>query len=356
MKRLVLIAISFAIVLTGCDVEATPTESPDTTRRATFVSDHAATMSANAMGTIEVRLGRRPEGTHIAPPTSLPPQATPTRLSPTSTATEATSTVVATARPSPAATATETPEPTPTVTIPPEPPADPLASMPLVPVTRVIDGDTIEVNHNGQITSVRLIGVNTPETVHPQQPVQCFGTEASAFTTMMIERAGWQVYLEKDVSETDMYNRLLRYVWLPHDDGMRMLNQELVSQGYAQVLTYPPDVRYSDLFRELQATARNQDTGLWGACGAFGVPLATPIPLPTATPIPQPVATPTPVPVVPVQPVMPSGCDPSYPDVCIPPYPPDLNCGDIPFRRFRVTGSDPHGFDRDQDGIGCESG
>lgn len=215
--------------------------------------------------------------------------------------------------------------------------------MVLVEVTRVIDGDTIEVVYNGQLRTVRLIGVDTPETVHPGQPVQCFGQEASAFTTTMVDRANWQVYLEKDVSESDRYDRLLRYVWLPHADGMRMLNQELISQGYAQLSTYPPDVRYVDLFRQLQADARQANTGLWGACGGFGVPLATP------TPIPQP----TPVPVAPVQR---SNCDPSYPDVCIPPYPPDLNCGDIPFRRFRVIGPDPHGFDRDRDGVGCESG
>lgn len=77
----------------------------------------------------------------------------------------------------------------------------------------------------------------------------------------------------------------------------------------------------------------------------------------TSTPAPRPFqATPTRIPRVPIAEPPRANCDPSYPDVCIPPYPPDLDCGDIPFRRFRVVGADPHGFDRDRDGIGCESG
>lgn len=182
---------------------------------------------------------------------------------------------------------TELPTPTPEPTATP----DPFAGMSLVSVSRVIDGDTIEVDYEGHLWSVRLIGIDTPETVHPTQPVQCFGTEASAFTTQMIELSGWHVYLEKDVSETDRYDRLLRYVWLAHADGNRMLNQELVSQGFAQVSTYPPDVRYQGLFLDVQRTAVDENRGLWGECGDFGVALATP------TPIPQPTATPEPAPV-----------------------------------------------------------
>jgi micrococcal nuclease len=153
----------------------------------------------------------------------------------------------------------------------------------------------------------------------------------------MIGRAGNQVYLEQDVSETDRYGRLLRYVWLPHDDGTRMLNQELVAHGYAQSSTYPPDVKYQHLFVEAQQQARNEGRGLWGSCGDFGVPLATPTPVPTPPPA--------------------SGnCDPSYPDFCLEPGIPDLDCGDIPYGRFTVLPPDPHGFDgNDNDGLGCES-
>lgn len=162
----------------------------------------------------------------------------------------------------------------------------------------------------------------------------CYGQEASAFTREQIARAGHRVLLEKDVSETDRYGRLLRYVWLEHPDGRRMLNYELVAQGYAQVVTYPPDVRYTNLFLQAQREVREQYRGLWSACGAFGVPAATPTPSRPQAPA--------------------VSCDPSYPDVCIPPPPPDLDCGDIPSRRFRVLPPDPHRFDTDRDGVGCE--
>lgn len=247
-------------------------------------------------------------------------------------------------------------QPTPTVRLAPTPTPERSVSPTLQPavapatptgpvrtpaeVVEVIDGDTIKVRLDGTVVTVRLIGVDTPETVDPREPVMCYGREATAFTREMIERAGNRVLLEKDVSETDRYGRLLRYVWLEHPDGRRMLNYELVAQGYAQVATYPPDVRYADWFLQAQREAREQGRGLWGACGEFGVPAATPTPPP------------------PVQPQRPpaGNCDPSYPDVCIPPPPPDLDCADIPYRRFRVLPPDPHRFDRDRNGIGCESG
>jgi len=195
-------------------------------------------------------------------------------------------------------------------------------------VVHVVDGDTIDVNLGGKIFRVRYIGVDTPETVHPSQPVECMGREASAFNKQLVE--GKIVRLEKDISETDKYGRLLRYIYV----GETFVNAELVRQGLAQVSTYPPDVKYQDLYLQLQREARAAGRGLWGgACESFAVPPATVVSAP------------------------PSGnCDPSYPDVCIPPYPPDLDCGDIPFRRFQVIGADPHRFDGDKDGIGCESG
>lgn len=240
---------------------------------------------------------------------------------------------------------TNTPEPPPTNT------PDPMAGKVAATVTNVVDGDTIDVLVDGQEYRIRIIGVDTPETKDPNQPVMCYGAEATAATKDMIARANNQVYLEKDVSETDRYGRLLRYVWLPHSDGTRMLNQELVAQGFAQSSTYPPDVKYQDLFVEAQRTAREEGRGLWGICGGFGVPLATPTPIP-----PPPTATPVPPPAAPQPPPPPAAdCDPSYPGVCIPPYPPDLDCGDIPFGRFEVVPPDQHGFDGDSDGVGCES-
>lgn len=127
----------------------------------------------------------------------------------------------------------------------------------LVKVTKVIDGDTIEIESGEK---VRLIGVNTPETVDPRRKVQCFGKEASSFTKENLE--GKFVKLEKDVSEKDKYGRLLRYV---HAGGV-LFNEELIKQGYAEVSTYPPDVKYKDRFLLAQKHARENNLGLWGKC------------------------------------------------------------------------------------------
>jgi micrococcal nuclease len=136
----------------------------------------------------------------------------------------------------------------------------------------VIDGDTIEVVAGGQEHTVRYIGIDTPETVDPRRPVQCFGKEASARNRGLVE--GKVVGLEKDVSETDAFGRLLRYVWL--DD--EMVNALLVREGFALASTYPPDVKYSVLFAALQAEARENSRGLWGADCSTATPAATFVP------------------------------------------------------------------------------
>jgi len=133
-------------------------------------------------------------------------------------------------------------------------------------VTRVIDGDTIEVNLGGAIYKVRYIGIDTPETVHPSQPVECFGKEASDKNSELV--AGKIVRLERDVSETDRYGRLLRYVWA----GDIFVNDYLVRQGYAYAYTYPPDVKYAEQFAEAQREARDDNRGLWAACEENTVP------------------------------------------------------------------------------------
>jgi micrococcal nuclease len=228
-------------------------------------------------------------------------------------------------------------------------------------VVEIIDGDTIDVDINGQVYRVRYIGMDTPERGMP------FFTEATGANEELV--GGQTVILVKDVSETDQFGRLLRYVYLL--DGT-FVNAELVRQGFAQAATYPPDVAHQDLFTQLQQDARNASVGLWDVPTATPVPPTftpaplptnTPVPLPTNTPVPLPTNTPvplptnTPVPIPPTDTPAPSqNCDPSYPTVCIPPYPPDLDCGDIPYRRFQVLPPDPHGFDGDNDGIGCESG
>jgi micrococcal nuclease len=130
----------------------------------------------------------------------------------------------------------------------------------LHPVVRIIDGDTIQVEIDGQLERVRYIGVDTPETVHPSKPVQCFGKEASARNQALV--AGRQVRLERDVSDRDRYGRLLRYV---HADGV-FVNLELVRDGYAQASTHPPDVKHSEAFLAAQREARTAGRGLWTSC------------------------------------------------------------------------------------------
>jgi endonuclease YncB( thermonuclease family) len=171
--------------------------------------------------------------------------------------------------PKPTSTREPTDTPIPTDTPTPTPERTPAR------VVEVVDGDTIHVEIGGETYSVRYIGIDTPETVHPTEPVGWMGPEASEANRNLV--GGKTVYLEKDVSETDKYGRLLRYVFL--DDGT-FVNAELVRLGYAQVSTYPPDVKYQDLFLEMQQEARDAGRGLWG-------PTPTPLPVPpTATPAP----------------------------------------------------------------------
>lgn len=129
-------------------------------------------------------------------------------------------------------------------------------------VTKVIDGDTIEIEGG---KSVRLIGIDTPETVDPKRPVGCFGKEASDKTKSLL--SGKVVILQKDISETDKYSRLLRYVYLPLDDGQILfIDDFLVREGFARVLTYPPDIKHNEQFRQAETEAKIAKKGLWGRC------------------------------------------------------------------------------------------
>lgn len=131
-----------------------------------------------------------------------------------------------------------------------------------VKVIKVVDGDTVKID-TGQ--TIRLLGVDTPETVDPRRPVGCFGKEASNKLKELLE--GKDVILEKDVSETDKYQRLLRFIYLPLDSGEKLfVNDYLIREGYGKVLTIPPDVAFAEQFLEAQREAREQKRGLWGKC------------------------------------------------------------------------------------------
>jgi micrococcal nuclease len=129
-------------------------------------------------------------------------------------------------------------------------------------VTRIVDGDTIEVALDaapGEIEDVRLLGIDTPESVKPGSPVECFGKEASAAAEAFL--SAQDVTLVRDVEDRDRYGRLLRYVYV----GEEMANARLVVNGYAAAYTYPPNVRWSELFVQLEREARENERGLWSS-------------------------------------------------------------------------------------------
>ena len=128
-------------------------------------------------------------------------------------------------------------------------------------VTTITDGDTIHVDISGVDHRLRYIGMDTPESVKPGSPVEPYAKAAAARNALLV--ADRDVILEKDVSETDRYGRLLRYVWLDDGGAWTMVNLELVRTGYAQVMTYPPDVKYASRFVAAERAARDAGLGLW---------------------------------------------------------------------------------------------
>lgn len=169
-------------------------------------------------------------------------------------------------------------------------------------VVRVVDGDTIEVKlDSGTVEKVRLIGVDTPETKDPSKPVEPYGKEASDYTTSKLN--GKTVYLELDVQQRDKYGRLLAYVWLAipkstSDDELKanLFNTQLLTDGYARLLTIPPDVKYSNQFVKFEQEARTASKGLWGKPLTTASEPPQPAPTPAPAPVPEPAPAPTPEP------------------------------------------------------------
>lgn len=250
----------------------------------------------------------------------------------------------ATLRPSATPSPTSTPRPTAKAKATPLPTtvfgAEPFGATVTGMVVDVVDGDTIKVDIDGTVYTVRYIGIDTPETVHPTVPVEWMGPEASAANKDLVD--GKEVVLEKDVSEVDRYGRLLRYVWLHNGPGWLLVNRELVRLGFANSATYPPDVAYQAIFLEAEAVARNAGAGLWGA---------------TLTPIPTSAPTQKPPPPTAAE----GNCHPSYQNVCILMGIGDYDCaggsGNGPnYVRgpVLVVGYDEFGLDGNGDGVGCE--
>lgn len=159
---------------------------------------------------------------------------------------------------------------TPTGEAAPEVPAEIEAALTRVRVTRVVDGDTVEVEYpSGQTEKVRLIGIDTPESTKSNEP---YGDYASAFAKASLDEK--YVWLEEDVESYDRYGRLLAYVWtaMPTERSdaeirAKMFNARLVIEGYAGQYTYPPNVAYAEHFGRYAAEARKANRGLWGVDG-----------------------------------------------------------------------------------------
>jgi micrococcal nuclease len=191
-------------------------------------------------------------------------------------------------------------------------------------VVDVADGDTVTVRlAGGRTERVRLLGIDAPEL----DPPECYGREAGARARQLA--LGRRVRLIGDATQDtrDRYRRLLAYVVVAA--GAEDVGRRLVAEGYAKAYVYRSPFARVRSYRLAETSARRSRRGLWGNCG-------------------------------PSDPRPGGSCAASYPTVCVPPPPPDLDCADVDHRRFRVRHDvpdpDPHRFDGDADGVGCESG
>jgi micrococcal nuclease len=185
-------------------------------------------------------------------------------------------------------------------------------------VTYVVDGDTLSVRlDNGRRERVRLIGIDTPERG------DCLSGRATGAARGLADDQ--RVVLRGDATQDtrDRYGRLLAYAWVRGRD----VGFQQVASGLARVYVYDRPFQRLSAYRRAEALGRVKPQNVWRGCAVAPPP-------PTALPR--------------------ANCDASYPTVCIPPPPPDLDCAQVPFTGFAVHGLDPHGFDGDGDGVGCE--
>ncbi len=223
-------------------------------------------------------------------------------------------------------------------------------------VIKVIDGDTIQVSVDGKTETIRLIGIDSPETVDPRKPVQCFGKEASSKAKEML--SGKDVMLEADSTqgERDKYDRLLRYIYL--EDGTN-INMLMIRDGYAHEYTYQSNpYKYQGEFIDAEQSARDEKKGLW-ADNVCITPMPTILPTstptkPTSTPI-KSTSTPTSIIYVPppvIQKTTPQTASGGY----------TCNCGKVcgamsscEEAYFQLNQCGCSVRDADKDGIPCES-
>jgi micrococcal nuclease len=211
-------------------------------------------------------------------------------------------------------------------------------------VTRVVDGDTLHVRVGKKTERVRLIGIDAPEVGG------CFAANATSALRRMVLNKTVRLAGDRTQTRRDVYRRLLAYVTLPSglDAG-----RSLLAGGFATVYETEQPFARQRAYETAAAAAARANAGMYPVCATVvQPPTTTATTATTPVPIAPPISTTT-------NATPPSNCAASYPDVCIPPPPPDLDCGQISHRGFRVVynvpSPDPHRFDGDRDGIGCES-
>jgi endonuclease YncB( thermonuclease family) len=269
-------------------------------------------------------------------------------------------------------------------------------------VVSVTDGDTFKVTVNGAEDSIRMYHIDTPETVDPNVPQQCGAAEATNYLSYVLGLVpNGTVYLEYDQTQRDQYDRRLAYVWFELGGDVYMVNEVMVRGGWAESDTFRPDEKYKEQLDAAEQFSVQHVTGVRLQCGKFNQALGStpsneqvrqamfaqpnqgqfdaylnPVPAQATTAQAPAVAADQPVsqepvyqepavveqpayqepvyeePAVVEQPAT-GGCDPNY-TPCVPQVAYDLDCGDIGFS-VTVIGYDVHGFDREGDGLGCES-
>ena len=133
----------------------------------------------------------------------------------------------------------------------------------LITIHKVVDGDTVDIDINGNTERVRLIGVNTPETKHPTKPIECFGPEASAYLAQLLPK-GTHVRIERDIEARDRYGRMLLYLYRELDN--LFINLDLVLRGYGTPMSIEPNIFHRNDFVHAAALAETTNVGLWQAC------------------------------------------------------------------------------------------
>jgi micrococcal nuclease len=212
-------------------------------------------------------------------------------------------------------------------------------------VTRIVDGDTLKANIDGKEETIRVIGIDTPEST---TKIECYGQESTKKANELLQGKWIQVEKDNSQDEKDKYGRLLRFVWIDKstDYGKKMIND-----GYAFEYTYNKPYKYQTDYKEAEFSAKNNKRGLWATEKCNGLRVKSVIP--QSPPSSSPASVQSPPPYTPIS-SPPSTCDPNY-NPCIPYVEGDgLNCADIK-KKVQVIGVDHNKFDRNNDGYGCES-